>query len=48
MSSALAVRDIEIAATRRNVPLFDLTRQGERLGSRLAERLAKVLEHGQF
>lgn len=30
------------------MPLFDLTRQDERLGSRLAERLAKVLEHGRF
>lgn len=31
-----------------NVPLFDLARQGERLGPRLAERLATVLEHGRF
>jgi UDP-2-acetamido-2-deoxy-ribo-hexuluronate aminotransferase len=28
--------------------LFDLARQGERRGSRLTERVAKVLEHGQF
>jgi dTDP-4-amino-4,6-dideoxygalactose transaminase len=42
------VRETAIAAIRRNVPLFDLTRQGERLGSGLAGRLARVLEHGRF
>jgi dTDP-4-amino-4,6-dideoxygalactose transaminase len=40
--------DIKVAAGGRKVPLFDLTRQSERLGSRLTERMAKVLENGQF
>jgi len=48
MSRAPAVRQVETAATRRRVPLFDLTRQDERFGSRLDQRLARVLEHGQF
>ena len=39
---------METAATPRRVPLFDLTRQDERFGSRLDQRLARVLEHGQF
>jgi UDP-2-acetamido-2-deoxy-ribo-hexuluronate aminotransferase len=30
------------------VPLFDLTRQDERLGSRLGRRLAAVVKHGRF
>src|SRR5262245_46885694 len=47
-SSARAVRRIEIANTRRGVPLFELARQGERFGPSLAARLARVLEHGQF
>jgi dTDP-4-amino-4,6-dideoxygalactose transaminase len=48
MSSARAVRASPTAATRHDVPLFHLARQGERLGPRLAERLAKVLGHGRF
>jgi UDP-2-acetamido-2-deoxy-ribo-hexuluronate aminotransferase len=48
MSSAVAVREINVAGRRPTVPLFSLTRQGERLGARLTERMAKVLEHGQF
>ena len=48
MSRVPAVRQVETAATRRRVPLFDLTRQDERFGSRLDQRLARVLEHGQF
>jgi UDP-2-acetamido-2-deoxy-ribo-hexuluronate aminotransferase len=42
------VRPIEIAATRRSVSLFDLTRQDERFGSGLSRRLAAVLKHGQY
>jgi UDP-2-acetamido-2-deoxy-ribo-hexuluronate aminotransferase len=48
MSSAFLAGEIKVAAGGRKVPLFDLTRQNERLGSRLTERIAKVLEHGQF
>jgi UDP-2-acetamido-2-deoxy-ribo-hexuluronate aminotransferase len=40
--------EIKVAASGRKVALFDLTRQSERLGSRLTARMAKVLEHGQF
>jgi UDP-2-acetamido-2-deoxy-ribo-hexuluronate aminotransferase len=48
MSSAFVSREIKAAASRCKVPLFDLTRQSERLGSRLTERMARVLDHGQF
>src|SRR5688572_33396391 len=48
MGDTFAAREIKVAASRRKVPLFDLTRQDERLGSRVTERIAKVLEHGQF
>jgi hypothetical protein len=48
LSSALGVREINVAGSRSTVPLFGLTRQDERLGARLTERVAKVLEHGQF
>jgi dTDP-4-amino-4,6-dideoxygalactose transaminase len=48
MSNEFASREIEVAASRCKVSLFDLTGQGERLGSRLTERVAKVLEHGRF
>lgn len=40
-----AVRTVDFP---RKVPLFDLSRQGEQLGPGLAQRMAKVLEHGQF
>jgi UDP-2-acetamido-2-deoxy-ribo-hexuluronate aminotransferase len=40
--------EVKVAASGRKVALFDLTRQSERLGSRLTARMAKVLEHGQF
>ncbi len=48
MSHALALRELEIAAPRRDVPLFDLSHQAERLGPRLTDRIAKVLRHGRF
>lgn len=48
MSHALALREIEIAEIRRTVPLFDLARQAERIGPRLTDRIAKVLQHGRF
>lgn len=48
MGHALALRDIEIAEPRRNVPLFDLSHQAERLGPRLTQRIARVLQHGRF
>src|SRR5688572_32755953 len=41
-------REIEVAASQCKVSLFDLTRQSERLGCRLTDRITKVLEHGQF
>jgi UDP-2-acetamido-2-deoxy-ribo-hexuluronate aminotransferase len=45
MSTARAVRTVDVP---RKVPLFDLSRQSEQLGPRLAQRMATVLEHGQF
>lgn len=48
LSNALAVCEIETAVPRRHVPLFDLARQADRLGSRLTDRIAKVLQHGRF
>jgi dTDP-4-amino-4,6-dideoxygalactose transaminase len=48
MVGTFAAREIDVAARRRKVPLFDLTCQGEQLGSRLTERIARVLDHGQF
>jgi UDP-2-acetamido-2-deoxy-ribo-hexuluronate aminotransferase len=47
-SNVFAAREIKGAAARCKVPLFDLARQGERLGTSLTERMAKVVEHGQF
>jgi len=48
LSNALAVCEIETIVPRRHVPLFDLARQADRLGSRLTDRIAKVLQHGRF
>src|SRR5687768_3505921 len=47
-SSAFASQECEVVASRCKVPLFDLTCQSDRLGPRLTERMAKVLEHGHF
>jgi UDP-2-acetamido-2-deoxy-ribo-hexuluronate aminotransferase len=48
MGSAFVSGAIKVAASGSRVPLFDLTCESERLGSRLTERMAKVLEHGRF
>lgn len=48
MKHALALRDTSPAPARDKVPLFDLSYQAERLGPKLNQRIAQVLQHGRF
>jgi dTDP-4-amino-4,6-dideoxygalactose transaminase len=48
MKHAFALRDTNPAPARVKVPLFDLSRQAERFGLKLNQRIAEVLQHGRF
>jgi len=48
MSHACALRELETSEPRRDVALFDLSHQAERLGPSLIERISEVLKHGRF